>query len=219
MKLITVSGPPSSGKTSVILKTIECLSRENIKIGIIKFDCLSTYDDLLYKKAGLPVKVGLSANLCPDHFYISNIEECTKWGQSKKLDILIKELKQPTLGICLGLQLMCSNSEEGNIDCLGIFPEKVLRFEPKLKVPHMGWNTLDKIKESLLFEEIHKEDLFYFVHSYHVNCNNPEDILATTIYGYEFVSAVQKGNIYGTQFHPEKSHGPGERMLGNFLRL
>ncbi len=96
MKLITVSGPPSSGKTSVILKAAECLKAENMKIGIIKFDCLSTYDDVLYEKAGIPVKVGLSGNLCPDHFFISNIEECARWGETQGFDILISE----SAGLC-----------------------------------------------------------------------------------------------------------------------
>ncbi|MCI1944975.1 GTP-binding protein [Clostridium luticellarii] len=96
MKLITVSGPPSSGKTSVLLKTINYLKSEKLKVGVIKFDCLSTFDDVLYKKAGVLVKVGLSGNLCPDHFYISNINDCVEWGCKNKLDILISE----SAGLC-----------------------------------------------------------------------------------------------------------------------
>ncbi|AOY77796.1 GTP-binding protein [Clostridium formicaceticum] len=96
MRLITVSGPPSSGKTSVILKTMEYLKRENFKIGIVKFDCLSTYDDQLYEKAGITVKVGLSGNLCPDHFFISNIEDCVAWGVTQQYDFLISE----SAGLC-----------------------------------------------------------------------------------------------------------------------
>lgn len=96
VKLVTVSGPPSSGKTSVILKTIDELKGDGYKIGIIKFDCLSTYDDVLYKKMNIPVKVGLSGNLCPDHFYISNIDDCVKWGIENELDILISE----SAGLC-----------------------------------------------------------------------------------------------------------------------
>lgn len=96
MKLITVSGPPSSGKTSVIIKTIELLKEEGTKIGVIKFDCLSSYDDVLYEKIGVPVKVGLSGNLCPDHFFVSNIEECVNWGIKEGLDILISE----SAGLC-----------------------------------------------------------------------------------------------------------------------
>ncbi len=96
MRLITVSGPPSSGKTSVILKTIEYLKAEALKIGIVKFDCLSTYDNLLYEKMAIPVMVGLSGNLCPDHFFISNIDDCMRWGVKEGMDILISE----SAGLC-----------------------------------------------------------------------------------------------------------------------
>ena len=96
MKVVTISGPPSSGKTAVAIKTIENLKKENLNIGVIKFDSLSTYDDVAYKKAGVKVKVGLSGNLCPDHFYISNIEGCVQWGLSEGLDMLIIE----SAGLC-----------------------------------------------------------------------------------------------------------------------
>lgn len=96
MKFVTFSGPPSSGKTSVILKVIECLKSEQRKCGVVKFDCLTTYDDLLYKKAGIEVMVGLSGNLCPDHFYISNIDDCVKYGTENGFDLLISE----SAGLC-----------------------------------------------------------------------------------------------------------------------
>lgn len=96
MKLITVSGPPSSGKTSLIIKTIETLKERNYKIGVVKFDCLYTNDDILYEKIGIPVKKGLSGSLCPDHYFVSNIEEVVQWGNSKNLDILITE----SAGLC-----------------------------------------------------------------------------------------------------------------------
>lgn len=96
MKIVTVSGPPSSGKTSVILKAIENLKHENLNLGVVKFDSLSTYDDILYEKIGVKVKVGLSGNLCPDHFYISNIEDCVQWGKSENLDLMISE----SAGLC-----------------------------------------------------------------------------------------------------------------------
>lgn len=96
MKLITVSGPPSSGKTSVILKTLDYLKAAGLNVGIVKFDCLSTFDDQLYSKAGIKVKVGLSGNLCPDHFFISNIEDCVAWGGRQQLDFLISE----SAGLC-----------------------------------------------------------------------------------------------------------------------
>lgn len=96
MKLVTVSGPPSSGKTSVILKAIQVLQSEGLKVGVIKFDCLSTSDSAIYENIGVEVKVGLSGNLCPDHFFVSNIEDCIDWGLSKNFDLLISE----SAGLC-----------------------------------------------------------------------------------------------------------------------
>lgn len=96
MNLIVFSGPPSSGKTSVILKTIEALKSQNIKVGVVKFDCLYTDDDIMYEKAGIPVRKGLSGSLCPDHFFVSNIEEVVQWGVDNNLDLLITE----SAGLC-----------------------------------------------------------------------------------------------------------------------
>lgn len=135
------------------------------------------------------------------------------------LDQLIKELKQPVLGICLGMQLMCSHSEEGNADCLGIFDVDVKRFVPKRhedKVPHMGWNTIAQTN-SALFNGFDKDEYVYFVHSYYVPVN--EHTAAVTDYIHPFSAALHKDNFYATQFHPEKSGGVGERILKNFLAL
>ncbi len=135
------------------------------------------------------------------------------------LDKLIKELKQPVLGICLGMQLMCSHSEEGNADCLGIFDVDVKRFVPKRhedKVPHMGWNTIAQTN-SALFDGFDKDEYVYFVHSYYVPVN--EHTAAVTDYIHPFSAALHKDNFYATQFHPEKSGGVGERILKNFLAL
>ncbi|WP_273320327.1 GTP-binding protein [Vallitalea guaymasensis] len=96
MNLVTISGPPSSGKTSVILKTIGALQKRGLSVGVVKFDCLYTDDDILYKKAGIPVKKGLSGSLCPDHYFVSNIEEVVKWGIKENLDLLITE----SAGLC-----------------------------------------------------------------------------------------------------------------------
>lgn len=96
MNLITISGPPSSGKTSIILKAIYALQERNLKVGVVKFDCLYTDDDILYKKAGVPVKKGLSGSLCPDHYFVSNIEEVVQWGRGENLDVLITE----SAGLC-----------------------------------------------------------------------------------------------------------------------
>jgi len=143
------------------------------------------------------------------------------------IELLIKKItvdKVPILGICLGLQLFTNSSEEGNVTGLGLIDGKTVRFDfagkdNNLKVPHMGWNTVEIKKENKLLNSINNDELFYFVHSYHITCNDKKDVLTTTTYGYEFASGVQKNNIYGTQFHPEKSHSAGLKMLLNFSRI
>ena len=124
--------------------------------------------------------------------------------RKKGLDILIPQLKQPVLGICLGMQLMCKFSEEGNVDWLGIFNESVKLFEPKLKVPHIGWNKTDG-----------NDDWYYFVHSYYVPQN--EFTTMTCNYITQFSAAIQKENFSAVQFHPEKSGQAGEDFLKNFI--
>lgn len=148
-------------------------------------------------------------------------------AQEGLIDILNKKVigeKTPILGICLGMQLLTKSSEEGNIKGLGWIDAQTVRFKfdeknNDLKVPHMGWNTVHLNKESLLFKEMYAEPRFYFVHSYHVVCNNKQDILTTTHHGYEFASSIQKDNIMGVQFHPEKSHKFGMKLLKNFVEL
>lgn len=135
------------------------------------------------------------------------------------MDILLKELRQPVLGICLGMQLMCRHSEEGDVDCLGIFDAEVKRFVSQKhedKVPHMGWNTLAQTN-SELFKGFTKEEYVYFVHSFYVPVN--ECTAAVTDYILPFSAALHKDNYYATQFHPEKSGSVGERILRNFLEL
>lgn len=139
--------------------------------------------------------------------------------QQKGLDKIIKELKQPVLGICLGMQLMCGHSEEGNANCLGIFNTNVMRFSPEKqedKVPHMGWNTIKSVKSGL-FKGFTKDEFVYFVHSYFVPVS--EFTIAETNYILPFSAALHKDNFYATQFHPEKSSATGERILKNFLEL
>lgn len=139
--------------------------------------------------------------------------------QQTGLDKLIPDLKQPVLGICLGMQLMCSCSEEGNVDCLNIFDTKVKRFVPQKhedKVPHMGWNTISNVKSGLF--DISLENQFvYFVHSYYVAIS--EHTAAVTDYIHPFSAAMHKENFYATQFHPEKSGSVGESILKNFLKI
>ena len=132
------------------------------------------------------------------------------------LDRLIPTLRQPVLGICLGMQLMCHHSEEGNTVGLGIFDANVIRFSNNVKVPQMGWNQIYNLKSSL-FQGINDNEYMYLVHSYYVpNC---KEAIATTNYDLEYASALQKNNFYGTQFHPEKSGDVGEQILANFLKL
>lgn len=132
--------------------------------------------------------------------------------------------KTPILGICLGMQLLTKSSEEGILPGLGWINAQTIKFKfdeknNNLKIPHMGWNTVHLSKNSPLFKEMFDEPRFYFVHSYHVVCDDEQDILTQTYYGYEFASAVQKDNIMGVQFHPEKSHKFGMKMLKNFAEL
>ncbi|MDR1644930.1 MAG: imidazole glycerol phosphate synthase subunit HisH [Tannerellaceae bacterium] len=135
------------------------------------------------------------------------------------LDRVIAALRQPTLGICLGMQLMCRFSDEGGVDCLGIFDAEVKRFpagKQQEKVPHMGWNTLGNVKDGL-FDHRQEGQYVYFVHSYYVPVN--ESTAAVTDYILPFSAALKKDNFYATQFHPEKSGAVGEAILKNFLNL
>jgi len=136
--------------------------------------------------------------------------------KAKGLDQVIKDLKQPVFGVCLGLQLMCRHSEENDTDCLGIFDLAVKKFEPKLKVPQMGWNTLTEMN-SPLFTGIAPESYVYFVHSYYAELS--DDTIAITDYVNPFSAALQKDNFYALQAHPEKSGKVGSRILENFLSL
>lgn len=149
-----------------------------------------------------------------------------KLKESGIWDILNKKVlieKTPILGICLGMQLMAKFSEEGNVEGLGWFDAEVVKFHVKdilkYKVPHMGWNNAVLNKESDLFRNVPNESMFYFVHSYYIKCNNNADILSTTEYEYEFTSSIQRENIFGTQFHPEKSHDWGEQIFQNFINI
>ncbi len=138
--------------------------------------------------------------------------------KAQNLDVLIKELTQPVLGICLGMQLMCAHSEEGDVDALGIFDAQVKLFHPKNneKVPHMGWNTIANVKEPLFTQE-QEEKYVYFVHSYYVELC--DDTIATTNYIIPYSAALHRDNFYATQFHPEKSGDVGEQILRNFIEM
>jgi imidazole glycerol-phosphate synthase subunit HisH len=140
-----------------------------------------------------------------------------RYLRQRGLDQLICSLRQPVLGICLGMQLMCSHSEEGPVDCLGIFPEQVRRFpDQAYKVPHMGWNRLEQVNSPLM-RDLGAEPYVYFVHSYYV-ASGP-DTVASTQYILPFSAALHRNNFYATQFHPEKSGTVGAQILKNFLDL
>lgn len=139
-----------------------------------------------------------------------------KMLQESRLDKVIPTLKQPVLGICLGMQLMCNSSEEGDTKGLGIFNVKVKKFSKAVKVPQMGWNVIYDLKSDL-FTGIKEKEFMYLVHSFYAE--NCKEAIATTDYEIEYASALQKDNFYGVQFHPEKSGVEGAKILQNFLNL
>ncbi|MCB0323577.1 MAG: imidazole glycerol phosphate synthase subunit HisH [Bdellovibrionales bacterium] len=149
-------------------------------------------------------------------------------GLLDALELKVRREGAPVLGICLGMQLLGTHSEEGDVEGLGWIDARVRRFQlegvqhsgsSRLRVPHVGWNTIEARRPSILLDGQSDEPRFYFVHSYHMDAApESEAVVATTLYGYPFASIVQQGNIYGTQFHPEKSHHYGMRLLEQFLR-
>lgn len=150
---------------------------------------------------------------------VGEASSAMKYLKERKLDQLITSLKQPVLGICLGMQLMCSYSEEGETNCLGIFDQRVLKFislSNELKVPQMGWNNIHDLKGPL-FSNVKENEYMYFVHGYYVE--KGEYTIATTDYLLPYSSALQKNNFYAVQFHPEKSAEAGQQLITNFLNL
>jgi glutamine amidotransferase len=148
---------------------------------------------------------------------VGHAEATMQHLKEMKLDKVIKELKQPVLGICLGQQLMCRHSEEGNTDCLDIFPIMVKKFKTsdlQYKIPQIGWNNLADLK-SPLFNNITEQSFVYFVHSYY--CEHSEYSIATCNYILPFAAALQKDNFYALQFHPEKSAEVGNKIIENFI--
>lgn len=147
---------------------------------------------------------------------VGEASSAMKMLKESGLDTLIPTLKQPVLGICLGMQLMCKSSEEGNTKGLGIFDVDVKRFNNTVKVPQMGWNTIANLKSDL-FKDVKNEAFMYSVHSFYAE--NCKESIATTTYSIGFASALQHNNFYGVQFHPEKSSTEGEQILKNFIEL
>lgn len=169
------------------------------------YSCIVTDDETILKLAEKVIFPG-----------VGEASSAMQYLKEKGLDEVIKNLTQPVLGICLGQQLLCQFSEEGNTECLGIFNATVKKFEPKLKVPHMGWNTVFEMK-SALFNGISTDEDFYFVHSYYAEISN--ETTGVCDYIIPFSASMQKDNFYATQFHPEKSSKIGEQLLLNFLKL
>ena len=178
-------------------------------------------------------RLNVKAEITADHDKIRNADKVIFPGVGEasttmeylrrhQLDKLIISLKQPVLGICLGLQLMCSHSDENDTRCLGIFDEKVQKFSlqpgllPAMKIPHMGWNTITGLKSSL-FDPAMEGEYCYFVHSFYATTG--QDTAAVCHYPLPFSAALQKDNFYAVQFHPEKSGKVGARILENFLNL
>ena len=199
-----------------------------MKVAIIKYNAGNIMSvDYALQRLGINAAVtdDISVIRTADRVIFPGVGEASttmKYLRDKKLDQLIPDLKQPVLGICLGLQLMCRHTEEGDTTCMGIFSETVIKFNPateltgKLKVPHMGWNTIYNLKSNL-FREIREDQYFYFVHSYYASAGN--DTIASCNYPEKFSAALQRNNFYATQFHPEKSGTTGAQILKNFLEL
>lgn len=199
-----------------------------MKVVIIKYNAgnIESVNNAL-NRLGINAEITADKNkiLAADKVIFPGVGEASTtmaYLRENKLDELITSLKQPVLGICLGLQLMCSHSEENNTKCLGIFDEKVKRFIPQpgeeytTKVPHMGWNTIKNVK-SELFDSSLENEYVYFVHSYFAE--KSKHTIATCDYIIPFSAALHRDNFYATQFHPEKSGGIGAQILENFLNI
>lgn len=187
----------------------------------------------VYKRENIPVKVartaadlvGASRLILPgvgsfDHAMV----QLTQSGMRAPLESMVVQDKVPVMGICVGMQMLADGSDEGTETGLGWVPGRVRKFEPSqlpvgTLLPHMGWNDVRPICAGGLFSELEQDARFYFLHSYYFECTDPVNALARTDYGPEFSCAVRKDNVYGVQFHPEKSHHFGARLLSNFANI
>jgi glutamine amidotransferase len=206
--------------------------KDTMKLAIVQYNA-GNIQSVLYALE----RIGVSAQVTDDHEAIRAADKvifpgvgeastAMQYLKERNLDALIRNLSQPVLGICLGMQLMCSYSEENNTQCLGIFTERVERFKAhsassisqttKFKIPQIGWNNIYNLS-SALFKGVDESSYCYFVHSYYAA--HGDHTIATTDYIQPYSSALHKNNFYGVQFHPEKSAATGEQILKNFINL
>jgi glutamine amidotransferase len=187
----------------------------------------------IYKELGVPFLVARTADdlrnatraILPGvGAFDQAMKRLQESGMRSPLDDMALRRRQPVIGVCVGMQILMGSSEEGRLPGLGWIDGEVVRFSDvpgadPMHVPHMGWNNVAPCADQRLFQGLEADARFYFLHSYYVRCRHAEDALATTQYGGQFVSAVRRANIYGVQFHPEKSHGYGIQLLKNFAEL
>jgi len=187
----------------------------------------------VYKRLDIPTKIAKAASDLDDAqklilpgvgAFDYAMGQLNASGMRQKLDELVLEKKIPIIGICVGMQMMGNRSDEGTSKGLQWIDADVLKFDESLiqqrtKLPHMGWNDVSPITGHPLFKGLEQEAIFYFLHSYYFKCNNTVDSIAISDYGIPFTSAVNADNVYGIQFHPEKSHQYGEKLLHNFAKL
>lgn len=183
----------------------------------IRVEAMISCDPATIERADKLVLPGVGA-------FDSGMRNLESRGLVPVLNRRVVEEKVPILGVCLGMQLLCKKSEEGKLPGLAWLDAETIRFnfedsKSQLKIPHMGWNSVGICQTNSLFGGLEAVNRFYFVHSYHVVCHNPADVLATAHHGYDFTAAFSHENIYGVQFHPEKSHRFGMALLKNFVGI
>jgi glutamine amidotransferase len=187
----------------------------------------------IYKNLNIPVKIAKNIDDLTDvtklilpgvGAFDHAMEQLEQSGMRQRLDELVLDNRMPIVGICVGMQMLAHSSDEGKLSGLGWIDASVKRFDVSkinysTHLPHMGWNDVNPIKENGILKGLENDAKFYFLHSYYFHCNDPQDTIAITDYGIEFSCAVNKNNIYGVQFHPEKSHQYGIQLLNNFANL